>query len=54
MTDLMINSRKRLRSKSSEQPYDIQSKHFINQQIMNERDKNKMKTIHGKSKWIQY
>lgn len=50
MTDLMTNTRKRLRSKSSELPYNPQTKHFISQQIMEKHDKNEIRRIHGKQK----
>lgn len=47
MTDLVSNSKKRIRSHSNETPFTVQSKHFINQHVMEKRDANKMKQIHG-------
>jgi len=42
-------NRKRRRSISSEYIFTIQSKYFINQQLVDLNDENKMKEIHGKS-----
>lgn len=40
-------SRKRVRSVSSECIFTNQNKYFINQQIIDQNDANKMKEIHG-------
>lgn len=51
MTEFLSNSRKRIRSHSNEAPFEVQSKHFINQHILDQRDASKMKQIHGKFQW---
>lgn len=53
MSNTIPNSRKRVRSQSHELPIVAQSKHFINQHVLDQRDATKMKQIHGEftAKW---
>lgn len=48
MTDLLNNNRKRFRSQSNEPLYEVQTKYFVNQQMIDYQDQSKMKQIHGK------
>lgn len=49
MTEILHGlNRKRHRSTSNDCNYENQAKYFINQQIVNLNDANKMKEIHGK------
>lgn len=48
MTEIVTNNRKRFRTQSNETSHEQQSKHFINQYVLDKTDQSKMKQIHGK------
>lgn len=53
MADLLSsNNRKRIRSASNEVPFEVQTKQYINQHVMEKHDVDKLKQIHSKSSYL--